>query len=99
MILIFKIDKIFNQKTSYNYSGGATLRQASELFKIPKTVLWRRVKKEDSVKVEGDLVQRRIFKRSYDASSKAEAIKALERGENFTKVAQQFNVILFFFFF
>lgn len=65
------------------------------MFRIPKTVLWRRIQKE------GYQVLREA-KRSYALDTREAAVKALERGENLTKVALEFKVsfisIIFFFF-
>lgn len=62
------------------------MQHASDLYKIPKTVLWRRMQKE------GHPVLRPETKRSYDLDKREAAVKALERGENLTKVASEFKV-------
>ena len=62
------------------------MQHASEIFRIPKTVLWRRIQKE------GYQILRRQMKRSYALDTKEAAVKALERGENLTKVALEFKV-------
>ncbi|GFG30528.1 hypothetical protein Cfor_05018, partial [Coptotermes formosanus] len=70
-------------------ADGASLQQAAELFKIPKTVLWRRVQKE-----MGSFAMscRARMKQSYGLDKKQAAVKALERGENLTKVSHQFQI-------
>ncbi|XP_015514497.1 protein abrupt isoform X1 [Neodiprion pinetum] len=67
---------------------GSSLQQASEIFSIPKTVLWRRIQKE-GCQILG---QRTEMKKSYDANKREAAVKALERGENLTKVSLQFQI-------
>lgn len=67
--------------------GGSSLQHASKMFKIPKTVLWRRIQKE------GYQIVRSEMKRSYGLDTREAAVQALERGENLTKVALQFKVI------
>lgn len=67
-------------------TGGSSLQHASELFSIPKTVLWRRIQKE------GYQILRSEMKRSYGSDKREAAVKALERGENLTKVALEFKV-------
>lgn len=69
-------------------TGGSSLQHASDLYKIPKTVLWRRIQKE------GHQILRSEMKRSYGLDTREAAVKALERGENLTKVALEFKVIL-----
>jgi len=66
--------------------GGSSLQHASEMFRIPKTVLWRRIQKE------GYQILRPETKRSYALDTREAAVKALERGENLTKVALEFKV-------
>ncbi|XP_012279259.1 uncharacterized protein LOC105699101 [Orussus abietinus] len=66
--------------------GGASLQNASEMFNIPKTVLWRRIQKE------GYQILRSEMKRSYGSDKREAAVKALERGENLTKVALKFQI-------
>ncbi|XP_011050130.1 PREDICTED: uncharacterized protein LOC105143470 isoform X2 [Acromyrmex echinatior] len=66
--------------------NGSSLQRASEIFRIPKTVLWRRIQKE------GYQILRRQMKRSYALDTKEAAVKALERGENLTKVALEFKI-------
>lgn len=63
------------------------MQHASEMFSIPKTVLWRRIQKE------GYQILRSEMRRSYDSDKREAAVKALERGENLTKVALEFKVI------
>lgn len=81
LIIIFRL---------FNYANfivdGSSLQHASEIFRIPKTVLWRRIQKE------GYQILRRQMKRSYALDTKEAAVKALERGENLTKVALEFKV-------
>lgn len=60
------------------------------MFSIPKTVLWRRIQKE------GYQILRSEMKRSYGSDKREAAVKALERGENLTKVALEFKVICVF---
>jgi hypothetical protein len=67
------------------------LQQAAELFKIPKTVLWRRVQKERECYANN---YRTRVKLSYGSDKKQAAVKALERGENLTKVSRQFQVMV-----
>jgi len=67
-------------------TGGSSLQHASEMFRIPKTVLWRRMQKE------GYQILRPEMKRSYALDTREAAVKALERGENLTKVALEFKV-------
>ena len=62
------------------------MQHASETFSIPKTVLWRRIQKE------GYQILRSEMKRSYGSDKREAAVKALERGENLTKVALEFKV-------
>ncbi|EFN80703.1 Protein bric-a-brac 1 [Harpegnathos saltator] len=66
--------------------GGSSLQHASDLYKIPKTVLWRRIQKE------GHQVVRSEIKRTYDVDMREAAVKALERGENLTKVSLEFKI-------
>lgn len=66
--------------------GGSSLQTASEMFGIPKTVLWRRMQKE------GYQVFRPELKRSYGSDKREAAVKALERGENLSKVAQEYQI-------
>ncbi|XP_076685560.1 uncharacterized protein LOC143377765 [Andrena cerasifolii] len=66
--------------------GGTSLQHASEMFSIPKTVLWRRIQKE------GYQILRSEMRRSYDSDKREAAVKALERGENLTKVALEFKI-------
>lgn len=66
--------------------GGSSLQHASEMFSIPKTVLWRRIQKE------GYQIFRSEIKRSYGSDKREAAVKALERGENLTKVALEFKI-------
>ncbi|XP_014477716.1 PREDICTED: uncharacterized protein LOC106746060 isoform X2 [Dinoponera quadriceps] len=66
--------------------GGSSLQHASDLYKIPKTVLWRRIQKE------GHQILRSEMKRSYGLDTREAAVKALERGENLTKVALEFKI-------
>lgn len=70
-------------------ADGASLQQAAELFKIPKTVLWRRVQKEMGSYA---MSSRARLKQSYGSDKKQAAVKALERGENLTKVSHQFQI-------
>lgn len=70
-------------------SDGASLQQAAELFKIPKTVLWRRVQKEMG---SYTMSRRARMKQSYGIEKKQAAVKALERGENLTKVSHEFQI-------
>lgn len=69
-------------------TDGSSLQHASEMFRIPKTVLWRRMQKE------GYQILRPEMKRSYALDTREAAVKALERGENLTKVALEFKVNL-----
>ncbi|XP_014609142.1 PREDICTED: uncharacterized protein LOC106789457 isoform X2 [Polistes canadensis] len=66
--------------------AGTSLQQASEIFSIPKTVLWRRIQKQ------GYQILRSEMKRSYGSDKREAAVKALERGENLTKVALEFQI-------
>ncbi|XP_011692451.1 PREDICTED: uncharacterized protein LOC105452758 [Wasmannia auropunctata] len=66
--------------------NGSSLQHASEIFRIPKTVLWRRIQKE------GYQILRPEMKRSYALDTREAAVKALERGENLTKVALEFKI-------
>lgn len=66
------------------------MQQAAELFKIPKTVLWRRVQKEMGSYA---MSCRARMKQSYGLDKKQAAVKALERGETLTKVSHQFQVL------
>ncbi|PNF17758.1 hypothetical protein B7P43_G06881 [Cryptotermes secundus] len=70
-------------------ADGASLQQAADLFKIPKTVLWRRVQKEIGSYA---MSFRAKLKQSYGSDKKQAAVKALERGENLTKVSHQFQI-------
>ncbi|XP_043286684.1 uncharacterized protein [Venturia canescens] len=65
---------------------GSSLQHASDKFFIPKTVLWRRIQKE------GYQILRTGVKRAYGQEKRDAAVKALQRGENLTKVAQQFQI-------
>lgn len=56
------------------------------MFRIPKTVLWRRIQKEGYQNLRSET------KRSYALDTREAAVKALERGENLTKVALEFKV-------
>ncbi|XP_032689081.1 uncharacterized protein LOC116852641 [Odontomachus brunneus] len=66
--------------------NGSSLQHASDLYKIPKTVLWRRMQKE------GHPVLRAETRRSYGLDKREAAVKALERGENLSKVASKFKI-------
>nr|XP_012217483.1 PREDICTED: uncharacterized protein LOC105669223 isoform X1 [Linepithema humile] len=66
--------------------SGSSLQHASEMFRIPKTVLWRRIQKE------GYQILRPEMKRTYALDTREAAVKALERGENLTKVALEFKI-------
>ena len=66
--------------------SGLSLQQASEKFCVPKTVLWRRIQKE------GYQILRNELRRSYDSDKREAAVQALQRGENLTKVSQEFQV-------
>lgn len=70
-------------------AGGSSLQHASEVYRIPKTVLWRRMQKK------GYQILRPEMKRSYALDTREAAVKALERGENLTKVALEFKVIVY----
>lgn len=63
------------------------MQHASEIFRIPKTVLWRRIQKEGYQSLRPE-----VKKRSYALDTREAAVKALERGENLTKVALEFKV-------
>ncbi|XP_066597084.1 uncharacterized protein [Prorops nasuta] len=65
---------------------GSSLQHASEMFSIPKTVLWRRIQKE------GYQILRSEMKRSYGSDKREAAVRALERGENLTKVSLEFKI-------
>lgn len=83
-------NSLFFTYESVVFADGASLQQAADLFKIPKTVLWRRVQKE----IGSYAVSFRArMKQSYGSDKKQAAVKALERGENLTKVSHQFQVI------
>lgn len=91
--LRIKINAARNEYSNESMSGaisavlkGSSLQNASELFSIPKTVLWRRIQKE------GYHIIRSDSSRSYDNERRAAAIKALERGENLTKVSLEFKI-------
>ncbi|XP_029659848.1 uncharacterized protein LOC115233505 isoform X1 [Formica exsecta] len=66
--------------------SGSSLQHASEMFRIPKTVLWRRIQKEGYQNLRSET------KRSYALDTREAAVKALERGENLTKVALEFKI-------
>ncbi|XP_020293817.1 uncharacterized protein LOC109859711 isoform X1 [Pseudomyrmex gracilis] len=66
--------------------SGSSLQHASEVYRIPKTVLWRRMQKK------GYQILRPEMKRSYALDTREAAVKALERGENLTKVALEFKI-------
>ena len=70
-------------------TGGSSLQQAAEMYGIPKTVLWRRIQKQ------GYQIFRSDMKRSYGSDKREAAVKALERGENLSKVANDYQVISF----
>ncbi|XP_058800883.1 uncharacterized protein LOC131669773 isoform X2 [Phymastichus coffea] len=65
--------------------AGSSLQNAADSFGIPKTVLWRRIQKEGHV-------YRTETRRNYDAEKREAAVKALERGEALTKVAQEYQI-------
>lgn len=67
--------------------GGCSLQNAADTFGIPKTVLWRRIQKE------GIQILKNDARRSYDMKKREEAIRALARGENLTKVSQEYQVL------
>lgn len=73
--------------TCAHFIDGSSLQHASEIFRIPKTVLWRRIQKEGYQTLRPE-----VKKRSYALDTREAAIKALERGENLTKVALEFKV-------
>uniref|UniRef100_A0A0C9QY18 Bab1_0 protein n=1 Tax=Fopius arisanus TaxID=64838 RepID=A0A0C9QY18_9HYME len=66
--------------------NGASLQHASEMYGIPKTVLWRRIQKE------GYQIVRPDMRRAYASEKRVAAVKALERGENLTKVSNEFKI-------
>ncbi|XP_034951208.1 uncharacterized protein [Chelonus insularis] len=66
--------------------SGSSFQHASELYSIPKTVLWRRIQKENYQSLRSET------KRSYDSDKREAAIKALQRGENLTKVSLEFQI-------
>ena len=53
---------------------------------IPKTVLWRRIQKE------GYRSNRHETRKNYAPDRREAAVKALERGEGLTKVANEYKV-------
>lgn len=65
---------------------GSSLQNASDTFRIPKTVLWRRIRKD------GYHIIRTDYKKPYATEKRKAAIKALERGENLTKVSLEFKI-------
>ncbi|XP_067003418.2 uncharacterized protein [Anabrus simplex] len=70
-------------------TDGASLQQASELYKIPKTVLWRRVQKEGG---SYTMSRRARMKQTYGSEKKQAAVRALERGENLSKVSLHYQI-------
>ncbi|XP_008210950.1 uncharacterized protein LOC100121492 isoform X2 [Nasonia vitripennis] len=66
--------------------AGSSLQQASDCYGIPKTVLWRRIQKE------GCIPPRHEKKNSYAADRREAAVKALERGDSLTKVANEYKI-------
>lgn len=61
------------------------MQTAAEIYKIPKTVLWRRMNKEGYRVLRPDI-------RVYNSDKREAAVKALERGENLSKVSQEYQV-------
>lgn len=70
-------------------SAGASLQHASDLYGIPKTVLWRRVQKHIGSYA---LSRRAKLRQQYSPHVKEAAVRALEKGENMTKVATQYQI-------
>lgn len=68
--------------------AGSSLQQASDCYGIPKTVLWRRIQKE------GCVPPRQEQRKGYAADRREAAVKALERGDSLTKVANEYKVSL-----
>uniref|UniRef100_A0A1B6CY11 HTH psq-type domain-containing protein n=1 Tax=Clastoptera arizonana TaxID=38151 RepID=A0A1B6CY11_9HEMI len=70
-------------------SAGASLQQAADSYGIPKTVLWRRVQKEVGMYA---LSRRARLKQKYSPDVREAAVRALENGENITKVASEYQI-------
>lgn len=71
------------------FIGGASLQTASLMYSIPKTVLWRRVQKDIGCYA---LSRRARLRQRYLPHAKEAAVRALENGERFNKVALQYKV-------
>lgn len=78
---------LLDKMCCFLFLDGSSFSQASDMYRIPKTVLWRRIQKEGY-----QIARVADMKRSYDADKRLEAVKALERGERLTKVALEFKV-------
>lgn len=62
------------------------MQQAALCHGIPKTVLWRRLQKEGHERIK------RETRKTYGAEKREAAVRALERGECLTKVANEYKV-------
>lgn len=71
------------------FVGGASLQTASVMYSIPKTVLWRRVQKDIGSYA---LSRRARLRQRYLPHAKEAAVRALQNGERFNKVALQYKV-------
>ncbi|KAG8224609.1 hypothetical protein J437_LFUL009174 [Ladona fulva] len=72
--------------------GGSSLKRASDHFKIPKTVLWRKVQRELE---NGNPQLKKIEKSSrnpYTAEQRQAAIDALIRGDSIAKVYREYQI-------
>lgn len=67
------------------------MQTASLMYSIPKTVLWRRVQKDIGCYA---LSRRARLRQRYLPHAKEAAVRALENGERFNKVALQYKVVI-----
>lgn len=68
---------------------GSSLKQAGDQFQIPKTVLWRRLRKKLDGTGSDILSQRR---RLHDPALKEKASQALQKGQSISFIAKKYNV-------
>ncbi|XP_063235271.1 uncharacterized protein LOC134538153 isoform X2 [Bacillus rossius redtenbacheri] len=72
-------------------TDGASLQRAAEQYQIPKTVLWRNVRKQLGARPPpaGPAGLRR---KTYDEEKRRAAVRALEQGDNLTRVSHQYQI-------
>lgn len=75
---------------SFYIADGLSLKQAGEKFKIPKTVLWRKLRKKLDDGVLPNILSPR--RRLQDPNLKEKASLALQKGHSISNVAKKYNV-------